>query len=93
MQWIPAPLAARALDVPLRTVHFWIDHSILEGRATMTRRRWVKVASCRTLIQERMEDEGSKEERFDNVLTSKPLPAIPADILRESPNVLVSQTK
>ena len=90
MHEIPAPLAARAMGVPLRTVHFWLTTGELAGSQTITGRWWVPVGSCRDLIRRRAKDGGRTEARFDGILRTGDLPTSPFGSSKISTRVLIS---
>jgi hypothetical protein len=90
MHEIPAPLAARAMGVPLRTVHFWLTTGELAGSQTITGRWWVPVGSCRELIRRRAKDGGRTEARFESTLRAGELPVSPFHTSNISTGMLIS---
>jgi len=77
MEQIPAALAARAMNVSVKSIHSWFGGDKLAGEQTVSGRLWVTVGSCRALIRERRGPNSMAEQDFDHILNSEGIPPSP----------------
>ena len=82
MHQIPTALAARAMNVSIKSIHSWFLAGKLEGEQTVSGRLWVTVGSCRALIRERRGLNSLAEADFDHILMAGELPESPFTRIR-----------
>lgn len=85
---LPAGEAAKALDVPPRTLNYWLTTGEIKGYQKLTGRWWVSIGELRRIIRERGQEGSRTEAHFNRYVKENVLPKYEGESRELSTDVL-----